>query len=78
MTGSDERVQTGDGAGRGQSSQTGEMHCDFCQRVVASVRRVALDRDYERLRTPHTEQYACPDCFERKDRERLGGSNAPR
>lgn len=47
------------------------LECDFCQSTAASVRRVALDGDYERLITPHAVQYACPDCFERKDRARL-------
>lgn len=48
------------------------LECDFCQLRVPSVRRVALDADYERLVTPHAVQYACLDCFERKDRVRLG------
>jgi len=48
------------------------LECDFCQIWVTSVRRVALDGDYERLTTPHAVQYACPECFERKDRVRLG------
>jgi hypothetical protein len=34
---------------------------------------VALDRDYDRLQKPHAERYACPECSERKERERLGG-----
>lgn len=55
-----------------------EMRCDFCNHVVSSVRRVALDGDYERLRTPHTERYACPACFEKKDRERLASATEPR
>jgi hypothetical protein len=46
--------------------------CDFCGREVTSVRRVALDRDYERLRTPHRELYACSACSETKERNRLG------
>ncbi len=46
--------------------------CDFCNDVVPSVRRVALDGDYERLRTKHHEKYACPSCFERKENVRLG------
>ena len=46
--------------------------CDLCGDVVATVRRVALHGDYERLRTPHAVQYACPSCFEKKDRQRLG------
>ena len=48
------------------------LRCDFCAAEVESVRRVALDRDYERLRTPHRELYACSDCSERKERIRLG------
>lgn len=46
--------------------------CDFCHEVVASVRRVALDREYERLRTPHAVMYSCSSCFEKKERRRVG------
>lgn len=48
------------------------LRCDFCGELVPSVRRVALDREYERLRTPHVERYACLACSEKKERERLG------
>ncbi|MGI9431589.1 MAG: hypothetical protein ACR2PQ_05210 [Myxococcota bacterium] len=48
------------------------LRCDFCGEEAASVRRVALDANYERLQTPHKERYACPNCSERKDRERRG------
>jgi uncharacterized protein with PIN domain len=48
------------------------VRCDFCNATVPSVRRIALDRDYERLRTPHKELYACPACSEQKEGERLG------
>ena len=48
------------------------LRCDFCGATVPRVRRVALDRDYERLRTPHRALYACPECSERKERARLG------
>jgi hypothetical protein len=48
------------------------LRCDFCGAEVQSVRRVALDRGYERLGTPHRELYACPECSERKERSRLG------
>ena len=61
---------------RGESTREsgGEVgiRCDFCHAVVPSVRRVALDRDYERLRTPHQLQYACSSCSEKKEQERLG------
>lgn len=47
--------------------------CDFCGEVVASVRRVALDGDYERLRTRHQVQYSCEVCFDQKERARTAG-----
>lgn len=46
------------------------LRCDFCGRVVPRVRRIALDRDYERLQTPHRVRYACPECSDRKERSR--------
>ena len=46
--------------------------CDFCGDISPSVRRVALDGDYERLRTPHAVMYSCSTCYEKKERQRLG------
>ena len=48
------------------------IRCDFCGEEAPSVRRVALDRDYERLLTPHKERYACAKCSEAKEAERRG------
>jgi predicted RNA-binding Zn-ribbon protein involved in translation (DUF1610 family) len=48
------------------------FRCDFCGEQVSRVRRVALDRDYDRLQKPHRVRYACPACSERKERERAG------
>jgi len=48
------------------------LRCDFCGEPSQSVRRVALDGDYERLQTRHKPLYACPSCSERKEQERLG------
>ena len=48
------------------------LRCDFCGAIVSRVRRVALDRDYDRLQAPHAARYACPDCSQRKELERLG------
>ena len=48
------------------------LRCDFCGETVVSVRRVALDGAYERLRTPHKVQYACERCSDKKEQERLG------
>jgi len=59
------------GSSTGQSAASGRR-CDFCGQVVPSVRRVALDGDYERLRTPHQVQYACPACSEKKESQRTG------
>lgn len=46
--------------------------CDFCGDIVPSVRRVALDREYDRLQKAHQEQYSCASCFDKKEQERLG------
>jgi hypothetical protein len=46
--------------------------CDFCGDRVMTVRRVALDRDYDRLQKIHHEQYSCSSCFEEKEKSRLG------
>jgi len=54
-----------------QTSSSG-LRCDFCGALVTRVRRVALDRDYDRLQTPHAVRYACPECSQRKEQERLG------
>jgi len=50
------------------------LRCDFCGKQVPQVRRIALDRDYERLQTRHAVRYACAACSEAKERERLGGT----
>jgi hypothetical protein len=57
---------------QGRESADGPFRCDFCGQEVARVRRVALDRDYERLQTPHEVRYACERCSEEKERQRLG------
>ena len=58
---------------QGAPAETSEgMRCDFCGEIAPSVRRVALDGDYERLRTRHREQYACAECSQAKEQERLG------
>lgn len=64
-----------DDAGQTEASETAApsgMACDFCGDVVPNVRRVALDGAYDRIRTPHKEQYACPTCSARKENQRLG------
>jgi hypothetical protein len=55
---------------RTETGADGRFRCDFCGSEVPRVRRVALDRDYDRLQKPHRVQYACPECSERKERER--------
>lgn len=58
--------------GRRPAAEPPGLRCDFCGDIVPSVRRVALDHDYDRLQPSHRELYACPPCSERKERERLG------
>jgi hypothetical protein len=55
---------------RPEADAQATFRCDFCGSEVPRVRRVALDRDYDRLQKPHRVQYACPECSERKERER--------
>ncbi len=53
------------------------IRCDFCGDESPSVRRIALDGDYDRLRKVHQTRYACPTCSERKERQRLGFLREP-
>ncbi len=53
----------------GQATPEG-MQCDFCGAEVPRVSRIALDGEYERLRTPHKVQYACASCSQRKEAAR--------
>lgn len=62
-----------DGAPEG--AEAAPLRCDFCGQRVARVRRVALDRDYDRLQHPHQVLYACEPCSEEKERRRLGLSS---
>lgn len=48
------------------------LRCDFCGQETTTVRRVALDQGYDRLLTPHREQFACETCSQRKDLQRRG------
>jgi len=48
------------------------LRCDFCGEPAPVVRRVALDRGYERLQTPHPVRYACSRCSDEKEQRRLG------
>lgn len=59
------------------ADESGQFECDFCGARVESVRRVALERDYDRLLVRHTVRYACPACSERKDREREADAGSP-
>lgn len=64
------KSESPDRAATAQSGKKAGFRCDFCGSEVPSVQRVALDGEYERLRTPHTALYACPSCSRRKERDR--------
>jgi len=55
-----------------EASPAQPLVCDFCGEPAPVVRRVALDRGYERLQTLHPVRYACPRCSEEKEQRRLG------
>ena len=71
MTGTDPQSQAA-GAEDAPEESEAPLRCDFCGRATATVRRIALDGEYERLRTRHRVQYACPECSESKERGRAG------
>jgi hypothetical protein len=52
--------------------------CDFCGGETDRVRRVALDRGYDRLGQRHGVRYACRACSERKEAERREVVDAPK
>ena len=56
---------------RAETSGPEKLVCDFCGASVARVRRIALDRDYDRLQRPHHAQYACEACSAEKESRRL-------
>jgi len=64
------RAEAGSASGGG----AGLQRCDFCGAFSPTVRRVALDRGYDRLLHPHRELYACPPCSEAKERQRRGAA----
>lgn len=50
----------------------GHLRCDFCGRQTARVRRVALDRGYDRLAQKHAVRFACDPCSRSKELQRRG------
>ena len=61
----------------GERLEGGPEHfeCDFCGETVPRVRRIALDRDYDRLQKHHSVRFACDRCSEQKERRRLDPSD---
>ena len=49
--------------------ETSIRTCDFCSIETDVVRRIVIDNDYNRMGTKA--MYACIECSEKKDRERL-------
>ena len=47
------------------------LKCDFCGHESDSVSRVAIAEGYDRLTVRHEKMYACPQCSEKKEKERL-------
>lgn len=47
------------------------LKCDFCGKETDFVSRVALDKDYDRLTVKHEKRFACRDCAEKKEKERV-------
>ena len=67
----------GDEAEPPEGAAAANLRCDFCGEKTSHVRRVALDRDYDRLQAPHALCYACERCSREKEKQRLGGERPP-
>ena len=50
--------------------ERGKLTCDFCGKMSHTLRRVAIDKDYDRLTVKHEIKYACSSCSEKKEQER--------
>jgi hypothetical protein len=46
------------------------LKCDFCGKETATVARVALDKEYDRLTVKHEKRFACAECSGKKEKER--------
>lgn len=44
------------------------MRCDTCGKEVSNVRRVIVDAGYDRVLAKPL--YNCPECYEKKEREK--------
>ena len=55
--------------------QTPLLRCDTCGRVSATVSRVVVEAGYNRANARPL--YNCPECYEKKNRERLKGTPPP-
>lgn len=54
------------------------MKCDFCGKETETVKRVAIDRGYDRLTVKHEIKYACEECSKKKDIDRQVAGEASR
>jgi hypothetical protein len=52
------------------------LRCDTCGALTPRVSRVVIDRGYDRSNARPL--WNCPDCFERKNRERQAGDEGMR
>ncbi len=46
------------------------LRCDFCGKETKRVKRVAIDKNYDRLSIKHNIKYACEECSQLKDKKR--------
>jgi|GEM_PF-1468951 rubrerythrin len=56
------------------SSRETLLVCDTCGREAAMVSRVVIDRGYNRADAKPL--WNCPDCFRRKEEQRLAAASA--
>ncbi len=47
-----------------------KLICDFCGKQCETVKRIALDKGYDRITVNHQVKYACRECYEKKEKDR--------
>jgi hypothetical protein len=62
-------------AGDRQEPVPARLRCDTCGRATSTVSRVVIAPGYNRANAQPL--YNCPECYERKNRERRGSPDPP-
>lgn len=46
------------------------LRCNFCGKETGTIIRIVIAKDYDRLSVKHDIKDACPECSDKKEREK--------